>query len=67
MKGTPQTVDDGAYIHLQAGMVVPEVKLPATTGEPLDIVAPSAFTVIFLYPMTGVPDEPLPDLSLIHI
>jgi peroxiredoxin len=61
MKGTPQTVDDGAYIHLQAGMVVPEVKLPATTGEPLDIVAPSAFTVIFLYPMTGVPGEPLPD------
>lgn len=61
MKGTAQTVDDGAYAHLRKGFVLPEVRLPATTGEPLDIVAPSAITVIFLYPMTGTPGQPLPD------
>ncbi|CAN5508096.1 hypothetical protein BH20ACT23_BH20ACT23_04060 [soil metagenome] len=61
MKGTAQTVDDGAYSHLRKGVVLPEVKLPATTGESLDIVAPSAITVLFLYPMTGTPGQPLPD------
>ncbi|MDQ3766858.1 MAG: peroxiredoxin [Actinomycetota bacterium] len=61
MKGTAQTIDDGAYSHLRVGTVVPEVKLPATTEEALDVVAPSAFTVIFFYPMTGTPGEPLPD------
>jgi len=35
--------------------------LPATTGELLDIVAASAFTVIFLYPMTGTPGQSLPE------
>ena len=61
MKGTAQTVDDGAYGHLRKGVVLPEVMLPATTGESLDIIAPSAITVIFLYPMTGTPGQPLPD------
>ena len=61
MKGTAQTVDDGAYGHLSEGTILPEIMLPATTGEPMDIVAPSAFTVIFLYPMTGTPGQPLPD------
>jgi peroxiredoxin len=60
MKGTPQTTDDGAYSHLRAGMVVPSVSLPATTGGALDFVAPTALTVVFLYPMTGVPGQPLP-------
>ncbi|MPZ90640.1 MAG: redoxin domain-containing protein [Actinobacteria bacterium] len=61
MKGTAQTVDDGAYSHLREGVVLPEMRLAATTGESLDIVAPSAITVIFLYPMTGAPGQPLPD------
>ncbi|MDQ3785527.1 MAG: peroxiredoxin [Actinomycetota bacterium] len=61
MKGAKQTVDDGAYGHVRTGMVVPKVKLPATTGEDLDIVALTPFTVMFLYPMTGTPGEPLPD------
>ncbi len=59
--GTPQTVDDGAYNHLHTGMVVPVVELPATTGESVDVVAPSAFTVVFLYPMTGTPGQSMPD------
>ncbi len=61
MRGTAQTVDDGAYHHLRAGAVVPEVRLPATGGRSLDVVASSAFTVVFLYPMTGTPGQPLPE------
>lgn len=61
MKGTPQTIDDGAYDHLRVGMAVPDVQLPATNGETLNVVASSAFTVIFLYPMTGTPGQPMPN------
>jgi peroxiredoxin len=61
MRGTAQTTDDGAYGHLRAGTIVPEVTLPATTGRNLDVVAPTAFTVIFLYPMTGMPGQALPE------
>lgn len=61
MKGTAQTIDDGAYSHLRKGTVLPAIRLPATTAESLDVVSSSAFTVIFLYPMTGKPGRPLPD------
>jgi peroxiredoxin len=61
MTGTSQTIDDGAYGHLRVGMAVPDVQLPATTGETLNVVASSAFTVIFLYPMTGTRGQPMPD------
>jgi len=61
MRGTAQVVGDGAYDHLRTGMGIPAVSLPATTGESLDVIASSAFTVVFLYPMTGVPGQPLPD------
>ena len=61
MTGTSQTFDDGAYDHLRVGMAVPDVQLPATTGETLNVVASSAFTVIFLYPMTGIRGQPMPD------
>jgi peroxiredoxin len=60
LQGTPQTIDDGAYDHLRAGIVVPPLSLPATTGPRLDLVGPTPFTVVFLYPMTGVPGRPLP-------
>ena len=61
MTGTSQTIDDGAYDHLRVGTAVPDVRLPATTGETLNVVASSAFTVIFLYPMTGIRGQPMPD------
>lgn len=61
MTGTSQTIDDGAYDHLRVGMAVPDVQLPATTGETLNVVASSAFTVIFLYPATGIPGQPMPE------
>jgi peroxiredoxin len=59
--GTRQTVDDGAYDHLTGGVTVPGIHLPATTGQRLDVVADSRWTVLFLYPATGTPGEPLPD------
>jgi peroxiredoxin len=59
--GTRQTVDDGAYDHLAHGGTIPEIHLPATTGEDLDVVAGSGWTVMFLYPATGTPGQPLPD------
>ena len=58
--GTPQTMDDGAYAHLRVGMTVPEVRLPSTTGETVDVVSSADFTVLFLYPMTGTPGVALP-------
>jgi peroxiredoxin len=60
MSGTAQTIDDGAYAHVRVGMTLPNVELPATTGVTLDVVASSEFTVIFLYPMTGTPGQPMP-------
>ena len=59
--GTRQTVDDGAYDHLARGGTIPEIHLPATTGEHMDVVAGSRWTVVFLYPATGTPGQPLPD------
>jgi peroxiredoxin len=59
--GTRQTEDDGAYDHLARGRIVPEIALPATTGEQLDVVASSRWTVLFLYPATGAPGQQLPD------
>src|SRR5579862_3403806 len=57
----PRPVDDGAAKHL-AGMRMPEIALPATDGRTVDpskLAAPT--TVLYLYPMTGVPGTPLPD------
>jgi peroxiredoxin len=59
--GTRQTVDDGAYDHLARGGTIPEIHLPATTGGDLDVLAGSPWTVLFLYPATGTPGQPLPD------
>ena len=51
--------DDGGALHLH-GMRVPAMSLPATTGELVDLAALPRRTVIYAYPMTGVPGVPLP-------
>ena len=56
----PRPVDDGKADHLR-DMVVPHVSLPSTAGRMVnlsDFNAPR--TVIYCYPMTGVPGKPLP-------
>lgn len=57
----PRPVDDGAAKHL-TGMRMPEISLPATNGKVVDLsklAAPT--TVLYFYPMTGVPGKPLPE------
>jgi peroxiredoxin len=57
----PRPVDDGAAAHLK-GMRMPQILLPSTGGRTVDLSALGApRTVIYCYPRTGVPGEPLPD------
>ena len=56
----PQPVDDGQADHLR-NMAIPPVSLRSTAGRMVnlsDLNAPR--TVIYCYPMTGVPGKPLP-------
>lgn len=52
--------DDGAANHLQ-GSRLPSISLPATDGAEIDLGALEGLGVIYIYPMTGRPDTPLPD------
>lgn len=56
----PRPIDDGAARHL-AGMSMPAVSLRGTNGKIVDLSKLSASrTVLYFYPMTGVPGKPLP-------
>jgi peroxiredoxin len=54
--GLPAPADDGACDHL-AGLAVPPIALPSTSGEQVDLAALSGRTVVYAYPRTGVPGE----------
>jgi peroxiredoxin len=57
----PTPVDDGAAGHL-LGHEVPNQALVSTQGGALDLgEATSRLAVVYVYPMTGVPGEPLPE------
>lgn len=56
----PVPEDDGAVAHL-IGLSVPVLSLTATVGREIDLSALPGRTVIYVYPMTGKPDTPLPD------
>ena len=56
----PVPEDDGAADHLP-GRELPALSLPSTTG-PVDLRGAAAGTlVLYIYPRTGRPGEPLPD------
>ena len=56
----PRPIDDGACNHLP-GMRMPSVVLPSTAERVVDLGAlPAGRTIIYCYPMTGVPGRPLP-------
>jgi peroxiredoxin len=57
----PVPEDDGACDHLP-GRSLPALRLHATTGDEVDLAELGAdgTTVLFIYPRTGRPDEPLP-------
>ena len=56
----PAPVDDGGADHL-LGMTLPHVTLAATNGASVDVGALGGISVLYFYPRTGRPDEPLPD------
>ena len=57
----PRPVDDGAADHLRH-MPMPQISLRSTAGRMVDLSALSApRTVLYCYPMTGVPGKPLPE------
>jgi peroxiredoxin len=59
--GLPQPIDDGGADHL-AGSRLPKVSLVSTKGRMVDLSQlTDSWTVIYCYPMTGVPGQPLPD------
>ncbi len=58
-KDLPAPQDDGAARHL-AGMRLPALALAATDGAKVDLSRQKGRTVVYAYPRTGVPGEPLP-------
>ncbi len=56
----PVPQDDGATRHL-AGMTMPAIALVATDGSRVDLSALRGRTVVYVYPRTGRPGQPLPD------
>lgn len=60
-KNLPVPEDDGAADHLP-GNELPSLSLPSTLGGALDLArAASGLTVVYVYPRTGTPGEPLPE------
>ena len=56
----PVPIDDGACTHL-AGRRMPAIALPSTQGGLVDLSAStSPRTIVYCYPRTGQPDQPLP-------
>ena len=57
--GIPVPQDDGAARHL-AGMKLPDLALPATSGAPVNLSKLKGRAVVYIYPRTGVPGVDLP-------
>ena len=55
----PAPVDDGATRHL-AGIRLPSLALDATDGSKVDLAQLGGRTVVYAYPRTGRPGQPLP-------
>ena len=55
----PIPTNDGACNHLP-GMRPPPIALPATDGSMIDLSALTGRSVVYVYPRTGRPDQPLP-------
>jgi peroxiredoxin len=59
-KDLPVPVDDGAASHLE-GALLSKLTLNSTDGVSVNLAGLSGRWVIYVYPMTGRPDIPLPD------
>jgi peroxiredoxin len=51
----PAPVDDGAAAHIEAGHPLPDISLPATSGEAVSLANLRGRWVVFIYPWTGRP------------
>ena len=58
-KDLPAPQDDGAARHL-TGARLPDLALPATDGSQVDLSRLTGRTVVYVYPRTGRPNQPLP-------
>jgi peroxiredoxin len=56
----PDPADDGAARHLH-GTTLPTLTLTGTDGSQVDLSKLKGRTVIYIYPRTGVPGQPLPE------
>ena len=56
----PIPLGDGGADHLP-GLTLPPLTLAATTGANVDLGALTGLGVLYFYPRTGRPDEPLPE------
>ena len=56
----PVPQDDGAATHL-IGAMLPALALTATDGSQVDLSKLRGRTVVYVYPRTGVPGQPLPE------
>src|SRR5215510_14050398 len=56
----PAPQDDGAARHL-TGLRLPSIAQAATDGSTITLATLPRRTVVYIYPRTGVPGQPLPD------
>lgn len=56
--GLPEPNDDGAAMHLP-GAAVPDITLRSTSGDDVELGALHGRSVVYAYPWTGRPGEPL--------
>ena len=55
----PVPGDDGACSHL-TGLQIPDISLASTTGESVNLARIGGRTILFCYPRTGEPGQPVP-------
>jgi peroxiredoxin len=56
----PAPTDDGGARHLVAGVSLPDLALPSTTGELVNLRRRSGAVIVYVYPWTGRPGVPDP-------
>jgi peroxiredoxin len=57
--GLPIPIDDGLAAHLE-GQLLPTIFLGSTNGDIVNLASIKETLVIYIYPLTGRPDVPLP-------
>ena len=53
--------DDGGARHLRRGRRLPDLALPATRGEPVNLARIQGRAIVYCYPWTGRPGLPNPE------